>query len=92
MQRKKYCQQKVKIKKISSNRHDIGSETESDKKYFHIFSEEVKKNLADNFTKHHTICHHRAMRPRYAKATKKFKTQKNDKLVPGEGVLELPIQ
>ena len=40
--------------------------------YFHIFWEEGKKNLADYVTKHHPIWHHRAMRPRYVKATKKI--------------------
>ena len=39
--------------------------------HFHIFWEEGKKNLADYVTKHHLIWHHRAMRPRYVKATKK---------------------
>ena len=60
--------------------------------HFHIFWEEGKKNLADYVTKHHPIWHHRAMRPRYVRATKKdIKTQKTSKLGPGDGVLELPI-
>ena len=39
--------------------------------HLHIFWEEGKKNLADYVTKKETIWHHRAMRPRYVKATKK---------------------
>ena len=39
--------------------------------HFHIFREEGKKNLADYVTKHHSIWHHIAMRPRYVKSTKK---------------------
>ena len=40
--------------------------------HFHIFWEEGKKNLADYVTKHHLIWYHRAMRPRYVKATKEI--------------------
>ena len=36
--------------------------------HFRIFWEEGEKNLVDYVTKHHTIFHHRAMRPRYVKA------------------------
>ena len=39
--------------------------------HFHIFWEEEKKNLVDYVTKHQPIWHHRTMRPRYVKATKK---------------------
>ena len=38
---------------------------------FHILWEEVKKNLSEYVTKNHPIWHHRAMRPRFVKATKK---------------------
>ena len=38
---------------------------------FHILWEEGKKNLADHVTKHHPTCHHRTMRTRNLKATKK---------------------
>ena len=38
---------------------------------FHIFWEEGNKNLVSYVTKKHPIWHHRAMRPRYVKATKK---------------------
>ena len=37
----------------------------------HIFWEEGNKNLTDCVTKHHPIWHHRTMRPRYLKPTKK---------------------
>ena len=39
--------------------------------HFHVFWQEVKKNLAYYVTKHHLIWYHRAMRPRYVKSTKK---------------------
>ena len=41
------------------------------KNHSHILWEDGMKNLADCVTKHHLIWHHRAMRPRYNKATKK---------------------
>ena len=40
--------------------------------HFHIFWEEGKKTLADYVTKHHPICHHKKMIPRYLKTTKKY--------------------
>ena len=43
------------------------------KNHFHIFWEEVKKNLLYYVTKQHPIWHHRTMRPRYVKETKKHK-------------------
>ena len=90
---KKHSQWNGKAKNISSNRHEILLvQRQSPKKPFHIIWEEGKKNPADYITKHHPIWHHRAMRPRYAKASKKiWKTQNTRKLVPGKGVLELPI-
>ena len=46
----------------------------------------------DYVTKHHLICHHRAMIHSYGKATQKDIDIKNTGgMGPGEGVLELPI-
>ena len=39
--------------------------------HLHVFWEEGKKNLAGDVTKHHPKWHHRTMRPRYLKPTKK---------------------
>ena len=39
--------------------------------HFHIFWEDIKKNMADYFTKHHPICNHRKMRPAVLKTTQK---------------------
>ena len=51
--------------------------------HLRILWEEGKKNMADYVTKHHPIWDHRAMRPRYVKATKKiYKTQNTGKLGP----------
>ena len=48
--------------------------------------------MACYVTKYHLIWHRRATRHRYAKATKKdTKKQKNGKLKPVEGVLELTV-
>ena len=41
------------------------------KNHFHIFGREGKKNLSYYVTKHHPIWHHRYIRPRYVKSTKK---------------------
>ena len=38
-----------------------------------------KENLADYVTKHHLIWHHRAMRPRYIKATTKYIENSKDR-------------
>ena len=40
--------------------------------HFHIFWDERKKNLADYFTKHHPIWHHRTMRTIFLKPTRKY--------------------
>ena len=40
--------------------------------HFHILWEEGNKNLSGCVTKHHPIWHHRIMRPRYVKSTKKY--------------------
>ena len=57
---------------ISSNRHEIllGQRHNPTKPFPHILGI-GKENLANYVTKHHPIWHHRAIRPRYAKATKK---------------------
>ena len=39
--------------------------------YFRVFWEGGKKNLADYFTKHHPIWHHRTKQPIFLKPTKK---------------------
>ena len=60
--------------------------------HFHVLWEEGKKNLAYYATKHHPIWHHRKMRPRYVKETKKYiEKSKDRKMGLGEGVLEPPI-
>ena len=41
------------------------------KNHFHIFWEDENKDLEEYVTKHHPICHHRSIKPRYVKATKK---------------------
>ena len=46
--------------------------------HFHIFWEEGKKNLAYYVTKYHPIWHHRTMRPRYKKTTKKYLENSKD--------------
>ena len=46
-------------------------------KHSHILWEEGNKNLADYVTNQHPIWHRRAMRPRYAKATKKIENSKD---------------
>ena len=78
------------IKKIDM-RFDLGRDRMWEN-HFHIFWEEENKNLADYFTKHHPILHHRKMRPIYLKATKKtYKTRNTGKLGSEESVMELPI-
>ena len=47
--------------------------------YFHIFWEEEKKNLVEYVTKHQLIWHHRATRPRYVKATKRYIEHSKDR-------------
>ena len=54
--------------------------------HFHIFWEEGKKNLADYVTEHHPIWYHRAMRPRYIKATKIYiENSKYQRIRTGRG-------
>ena len=56
------------------------------KNHFHIFWEERKKNLADYVKKHHLIRHHKEMRPRYVKATKKYiENSKDQRTGTGRG-------
>ena len=47
--------------------------------HFHIFWEEVQKNLPDYVTKHHPIWHHRTMRPRYLRVKRNYIEKTRDR-------------
>ena len=79
-----------KKKKILIHRHEILlGQRQKKTKLFHILWEEGKKNLADYFTKHHPIWHHRTMRPIYVKAKQKdIENSKDWQTGNGRGCVE----